>query len=209
MNNAEAFTAVIGNPEFTHREALDILGVTQDTLMSWFKRDLVPLPKHDNPGRGHRRKYSARDLLTLQLMRVVLPFVGQAEAGVAARDAAQILLDYWLRSHGGEFAATFIVLGRRERGYSVDLVDASELGQFFADTSIAESDREGLLTWLQDQPDANAERTAQAMGSLGRRVLVNPEARIVVDARATLVGLLSRIYTTKQADESKPLVPLA
>jgi hypothetical protein len=200
MNHTEAFTAVIGNPDFTHREALDILGVTQDTLMSWFKRDLVPLPKHDNPGRGHRRKYSALDLLVLRLMQTVLPFVGQTDAGPVAHDVAQIFLNgYWLRVQGGEFHSAFIVLGRRERGYAVDLVDASGLAQFFADTSFVETDRYELQRFLQEQPNATAEWIAEQMGKFDSRILVSPEARIVIDTRATIVGLLSRTNTTREA----------
>ena len=51
--------------------------VSGHPVQSWQKRDLISLSDFGELGRGHRRKYSEWDLMTLYTMKLVLPYAGQ------------------------------------------------------------------------------------------------------------------------------------
>ena len=130
--------SVLREADYSHKEALQILEITQDTLMSWYKRDLVPLPKHGNPGRGHRRKYSIQDLVTLHMMKLVTPYVGQAHSTLVSHDCAWITVERYLATSPqepceDEFPNAYLVLTRRELDFAVDFIGAGQLEQFLRD----------------------------------------------------------------------------
>lgn len=173
MNRTEALTTVLREPEFSHGEALEVLGITRDTLMTWYKRDLVPLPDHDNPGRGHRRKYSAQDLLALRMMTLVMPYVGQSQSNLVAHDCTWIAVKhYWsrlMRAEGGDdFPQAYLVLSRRTLDFAVNLVGAGELESWIRETS------------CMDVVDPE-----------------QPEIQVVISLRDVFVTILSRIAQVK------------
>ncbi|HWQ56816.1 MAG TPA: MerR family transcriptional regulator [Bryobacteraceae bacterium] len=177
MNRTDALVAVLREPEFSHGEAMEILGascgITTATLMTWYKRDLVPLPEHGNPGRGHRRQYSAQDLLTLHVMKIVMPAVGQAQCELVAHDCTWIAVKhYWATLPSAAdtdgFPEVYLVISRRAQDFAVNPVAAGELSEWIRETSCADAD------------------------------LVQPEIRVFINLREVFVKLLARIAEVKE-----------
>ena len=70
--------------QYTHYETLFISGVTNDTLMTWFKREILPAYWRYKPGRGNRRKYEGSQVAFLYAMKAT------TEAGVTLAEAVKI-----------------------------------------------------------------------------------------------------------------------
>lgn len=177
MNRTDALMAVLREPDFSHGEAIEILGascgITTATLMTWYKRGLVPIPEHGNPGRGHHRKYTTQDLLTLHLMKIVMPYVGQAQCELVAHDCAWIAVKhYWANlpraAESDDFPEVYLVLSRRALDFAVNPVAAGELQEWIRETSCADAD------------------------------LVQPEIRVLINLREVFVKLLARIAEVKE-----------
>ncbi|MGE5644153.1 MAG: MerR family transcriptional regulator [Acidobacteriota bacterium] len=180
--------AVLRQPEFGLRETAGIIGTSPEALKAWCKRSLVPLPLKP-VGTGHRRRYSAWDLLVLRIQRLVLPYVGQRQAPLIAADCARVLVEqYWPQTTGGEFPGALLVISRRQFDYGVDLVAPDQLATFLGESALTVCDRAALLAHVP------ADRRADVKRDLERRTLIDPEARLVLDARAIVVGTLARIH---------------
>jgi hypothetical protein len=82
-------------PEFPHREARAIIGVTDRTLQTWNARGLVPSEglqaRADALERGAGRKYSVVDLVYLSLVKVLIRYVGQFQAAAIAATSIPII----------------------------------------------------------------------------------------------------------------------
>lgn len=186
----QTIDTVLRQPEFGFAEALRIIGIPASTLKTWHARGLVPLPL-EPVGTGRRRRYSASDVLVLHIQRLVLPYVGQRQAPVIAGDCGRILLEhYWPQTTGGEFPGALLVVSRRQRDYGVDLVPPDQIAAFMQDTALTVRDRASLLASVPADHRAEVER------DLERRTPVDP-VRLVLDARALLVGLLGRIQDAR------------
>jgi hypothetical protein len=58
---------------FSHGEALEISGVSHDTLMTWFKRSQLAEGWFTyGPGRGNRRRYNIKQVILLAVTKVAL-----------------------------------------------------------------------------------------------------------------------------------------
>jgi len=94
----------MAEPEWSHREAAEILGVTLNTLQTWHKGgySLASSEAPAHPGRGNRRKYNAMDLAHLYAFSVLIPHVGRAQAAVATVSCAPVVLAQLWASFGKE-----------------------------------------------------------------------------------------------------------
>ena len=88
-------------PEFSHAEAVEILGVTGNTLLTWNKRGFTlrvvlfgtePVSPKSKPGRGNHRRYSVSDLIYLHLFRKMTVYLGQVEAARMALSCVPLVL---------------------------------------------------------------------------------------------------------------------
>jgi hypothetical protein len=79
-------------PQYSHRDALNVTGLTADTILTWHKRGLVPTHAGTVPkGRGNRREYSEFDLAYLVVMKHLAPALPLAHAALAANSGAMMV----------------------------------------------------------------------------------------------------------------------
>ena len=101
---------------FSGREAADIVGITYRQLDYWARTDLIRPSVADAKGSGSRRRYSAKDLVELKMIKTLLD-AGQKLERVRAAFG-------YLRDLGDELSAAQLVIA----GDSVILVrDGNEL----------------------------------------------------------------------------------
>jgi hypothetical protein len=80
-------------PLFSHRETLEITGLTADTLLTWHKRGFLPhLGTRGQAGRGFRRKYTTVDVVYLVLLKHLAGRVPMIAAGLAAAHAVDAVV---------------------------------------------------------------------------------------------------------------------
>ena len=101
---------------FSGRQAADIVGITYRQLDYWARTDLIRPSVADAKGSGSRRRYSAKDLVELKMIKTLLD-AGQKLERVRAAFG-------YLRDLGDELSAAQLVIA----GDSVILVrDGNEL----------------------------------------------------------------------------------
>jgi hypothetical protein len=126
-------------PEYSHREALEILEVTENTLLTWHKRGFTRAIDLFNPaeatpatapGRGNRRKYGAVDLAYLYVFKRLVRYIGQVHAAVIAMSCAPLVVAQFWMTAAAETAeemdqtdcGQFLVVSECEGAYSVEMV---------------------------------------------------------------------------------------
>ena len=88
---------------FTHTETLEIAGISNDTLMTWFKRTQLPESWFQySPGRGNRRRYNIYQVILLAVTKVALEagFPTMSDATVFSVDVGRRILS-GIRRLGG------------------------------------------------------------------------------------------------------------
>jgi hypothetical protein len=129
-------------PEFSHAEALEITGLTADTLLTWHKRGVVANTGGVKAmGRGHRRKYSVADLAYLSVLKHLSPRMPLPFAVAVAADAQMAVIK------------TYDMMRFREGLDEIDAMPGVSLityedatGQIRFDL-IADREEKGLPTW--------------------------------------------------------------
>ena len=82
--------------DFTHPETLEIAGLSNDTLMTWFKRAQLPESWFQySPGRGNRRRYNLYQVILLAVTKVALEagFSTMSDATIFSVDVGRRILN--------------------------------------------------------------------------------------------------------------------
>ena len=126
-------------PEFSHAEAVEILGVSGNTLSVWNKRGFVsdislfgtePASPKATPGSGNHRRYCAVDMIYLYLFKRLSRYLGQVEAARLALNCVPLVVAQFHMTAAAETVdeldqtdcGAHLAFFEQGAGYSVELI---------------------------------------------------------------------------------------